>query len=128
MDVYGWPYEAINYPISDDAHLRADNKDMTNCANQGVKAGDEVVIGRELDDATWAQSIAHARPGRWIAQRWFETLDNLNYGVFLIGGEASGLYVRRQAGGWFSVFHEPAAPATPVSRAHSALAAHALAG
>jgi glutathionylspermidine synthase len=69
--------------------------------------GEEVVIGRETDDATWAASLAHARPGRWIAQRWFEAVPDgrpgaegqaLNYGVFLVGGEACGLYVRRQAG------------------------------
>jgi pimeloyl-ACP methyl ester carboxylesterase len=53
MDVYGWPYEAINYPITDDAHLRADNKDMTNCANQGVKAGDEVVTSDGIHIAGW---------------------------------------------------------------------------
>ena len=69
--------------------------------------GDEVVIGCETDDATWAASLAHARPGRWVAQRWFEALADgrpgaagqpLNYGVFVVGGEACGLYVRRQAG------------------------------
>ena len=70
--------------------------------------GDEVVIGREVDDATWVATLDHARPGRWIAQRWFEALpaegaaggraSALNYGVFLVGGEAAGLYLRRQAG------------------------------
>ena len=46
-------------------------------------------------------------PARWVAQRWFEALPEtrpggegqpLNYGVFLVAGEACGLYVRRQAG------------------------------
>jgi glutathionylspermidine synthase len=69
--------------------------------------GDEVIIGRETDEATWAASLVHARPGRWVAQRWFEALPDarpgaagqpLNYGVFVIGGEACGIYVRRQAG------------------------------
>jgi glutathionylspermidine synthase len=69
--------------------------------------GDEVVIGRETDEATWAASLAHARPGRWVAQRWFEARplpgragagQPLNFGVFVAGGEACGLYVRRQAG------------------------------
>jgi glutathionylspermidine synthase len=60
--------------------------------------GDEVVIGRDVDDVEWAACLGHARPGRWIAQRYFEALEPLNYGVFLVGGEASGLYVRRQAG------------------------------
>lgn len=53
MDVYGWPYEAINYPIADDARLRADNKDMGNCANQGVKAGSDVVTSDGIHIAGW---------------------------------------------------------------------------
>jgi glutathionylspermidine synthase len=69
--------------------------------------GDEVIIGRVTDDATWAASLEHARTGRWVAQRFFDAKDEprpggagqpVNYGVFLVGGEASGLYVRRQAG------------------------------
>ena len=70
--------------------------------------GDEVVIGSAVDDATWHETFRCARPGRWIAQRYFEALradgddapgtDVVNYGVFLIGGEASGTYVRRQSG------------------------------
>jgi glutathionylspermidine synthase len=69
--------------------------------------GEEVVIGRETDDTTWAASLAQARPGRWVAQRWFEAVRDarrggagqaLNYGVFVVAGEAAGLYVRRQAG------------------------------
>ncbi|MEO6325698.1 MAG: glutathionylspermidine synthase family protein [Thermoanaerobaculia bacterium] len=69
--------------------------------------GDEVILGRDETDAEWLESLNHARPGRWIAQRYFEALAEegpgaagqpLNYGVFLVGGEASGLYVRRQAG------------------------------
>ena len=55
----------------------------------------------------WAASLRPARPGRWVAQRYFEALPEnrpggagqpLNYGVFLVGGEACGVYVRRQAG------------------------------
>src|SRR3989442_5801606 len=53
MDVYGWSYEAINYPISDDARLRAANKDMSNCANQGVKAGNDVVTSDGIHIAGW---------------------------------------------------------------------------
>lgn len=69
--------------------------------------GEEVIIGRETDEATWKLSLEKARPGRWIAQAWFEALPDprpgggnvpLNFGVFVIAGEACGLYVRRQAG------------------------------
>ena len=69
--------------------------------------GDEVIIGRATDEATWLASLAHARPGRWVAQRWFDATPDarpaaakqpLNYGVFVIAGEACGVYVRRQDG------------------------------
>jgi glutathionylspermidine synthase len=66
--------------------------------------GDEVIVGRHVTDEIWRQSLAHARPGRWVAQRYFEAkpIDAagaiVNYGVFLVAGEASGLYARVQVG------------------------------
>jgi glutathionylspermidine synthase len=66
--------------------------------------GDEVIVGRHVTDAIWKASLAHARPGRWIAQRFFQAkpLDAagsiVNHGVFLIAGEACGLYGRVQIG------------------------------
>jgi glutathionylspermidine synthase len=66
--------------------------------------GDEVIVGRHVTDEIWKASLAHARPGRWVAQRFFQakTLDErgsiVNHGVFLIAGEACGLYARVQAG------------------------------
>jgi glutathionylspermidine synthase len=86
--------------------LLADREGWVLKSDYGAE-GDEVVIGRETDDATWAASIQHARPGRWIAQRWFEAIRDerpggagqpLNYGVFVVAGEACGIYVRRQSG------------------------------
>jgi glutathionylspermidine synthase len=86
--------------------LLADREGWVLKSDYGAE-GDEVVIGRDTDDAGWAASLQHARPGRWIAQRWFDAIPEarpggasqpLNYGVFLIGGEAAGLYVRRQGG------------------------------
>ena len=86
--------------------LLADRQGWVLKSDYGAE-GDEVVIGRETDDATWAASLQHARPGRWIAQRCFEALPEprpggaglpLNYGVFLVGGQAAGLYVRRSSG------------------------------
>jgi glutathionylspermidine synthase len=86
--------------------LLADREGWVLKSDYGAE-GEEVVIGRATDEATWAASLAHARPGRWVAQRWFEAHREerpggagqpLNYGVFLVGGEACGLYVRRQAG------------------------------
>ena len=65
--------------------------------------GEEVVVGREVDDATWRQVLARARPGRWVAQQYFAAETdaagaNVNYGVFLVAGRASGLYARVQVG------------------------------
>jgi glutathionylspermidine synthase len=66
--------------------------------------GDEVIVGRHVTDAVWRASLAHTRPGRWVAQRFFEAtpIDErgsiVNHGVFLVAGEASGLYARVQVG------------------------------
>jgi glutathionylspermidine synthase len=65
--------------------------------------GDEVVIGKLVTPEVWKESLAHARPGRWIVQRWFRAKEGprgeiVNYGVFVLGGEAAGLYARVQVG------------------------------
>jgi hypothetical protein len=65
--------------------------------------GEEVIVGRDVDDATWRRALDHARPRRWVAQRYFvaerdERGATVNYGVFLIAGKAAGLYARAQAG------------------------------
>jgi pimeloyl-ACP methyl ester carboxylesterase len=51
--LFGWTYEAINYPIADDAALRKANPDMARCSNQGVKAGSEVVTSDGVRIAGW---------------------------------------------------------------------------
>ncbi|MFO0666896.1 MAG: glutathionylspermidine synthase family protein [Polyangiaceae bacterium] len=65
--------------------------------------GDQVVIGALTDDATWNESLEKARPGLWVAQRYFDAeLDengmNVNLGVYVIGGKAAGLFARKQKG------------------------------
>ncbi len=66
--------------------------------------GDEVIVGKLVTDEIWRATLEHARPGRWVAQRYFEAkpIDPqgslVNHGVFLIAGEACGLYARIQAG------------------------------
>jgi glutathionylspermidine synthase len=65
--------------------------------------GEEVLVGREVSDATWRAALARARPGRWIAQRYFAAEtdargESVNHGVFLVAGHAAGLYARVQAG------------------------------
>jgi glutathionylspermidine synthase len=66
--------------------------------------GDEVIVGKHVTEEVWKASLAHARPGRWIAQRYFqaEAIDAagsiVNHGVYLVAGEACGLYARVQIG------------------------------
>lgn len=65
--------------------------------------GDEVVVGKHATDEEWQNTLKYARPGRWIAQRYFEAEEDdlgeaVNYGVYVVAGEASGLYARVQAG------------------------------
>ena len=56
-----------------------------------------------MTDEIWQKTITHARPGRWIAQRFFDANKDargaiVNHGVFLVAGEAAGLYARVQIG------------------------------
>lgn len=66
--------------------------------------GDEVIVGRHVTDEIWKASLALARPGRWVAQRFFQATpidaagSIVNHGVFLVAGEACGLYARVQVG------------------------------
>lgn len=64
---------------------------------------EEVVIGRDQLDATWHEEVAAVVSGRWVAQRAFAAdtirhpsgrVDVPNYGVYLIGGQPAGIYVR----------------------------------
>lgn len=65
--------------------------------------GDEVLVGRLVPQAEWNAALVHAVPGRWVAQRYFEAEltaagETINHGVYVIAGEASGLYARVQRG------------------------------
>lgn len=65
--------------------------------------GEEVVIGSETSPGSWSDALADALPNRWIAQRRFEPLRDrnhrsVNYGVYLVGGRAAGLFSRLQSG------------------------------
>jgi glutathionylspermidine synthase len=64
--------------------------------------GDEVVVGAEVDEGLWSAAVHQAVPGRWIAQERFSPCRDddgaaVNYGVYLIGGKAAGLFCRIQA-------------------------------
>jgi len=65
--------------------------------------GDEVILGKLASDELWRESLRCARKGHWIAQRYFEARTDadgasVNHGVFLVAGEAAGLYARVQKG------------------------------
>ena len=62
MTRYGWPYEAINYPIADDEMLAASSGDMTDCTTQGVGAGDAVVTNDGIRIAGWYIPAADGAP------------------------------------------------------------------
>jgi hypothetical protein len=53
----------------------------------------------------WDESLEMAVPGRWIAQRRFrprlqeDGVTAVNHGVFLVAGQAAGLYARLAAHG-----------------------------
>jgi glutathionylspermidine synthase len=66
--------------------------------------GDEVIIGADTAPDVWEASVDAALPGRWVAQRHFCALRDLdgtvaNHGVYLVAGEAAGLYTRLAVGG-----------------------------
>ena len=66
--------------------------------------GDQVVIGAETEPDAWEACVGVALPGRWVAQRHFRALRDrdgaaANHGVYLVAGEAAGLYTRLSVGG-----------------------------
>lgn len=82
--------------------LVAEKDDWVLKSDYGAE-GDEVILGRAATPEAWKESLLHARRGRWIVQRFFHAREGargetVNYGVFLLAGEASGLYARIQVG------------------------------
>lgn len=82
--------------------LAAQKDDWVLKSDYGAE-GDEVVVGRAVTADEWQKSLAHARKNRWVVQRYFHAKqgargESVNYGVFLLGGEAAGLYARVQIG------------------------------
>jgi glutathionylspermidine synthase len=61
--------------------------------------GNDVIIGKFATDEIWKASLEQAIAHRWILQKFFEavpTEQNFipNYGVYLLGGEAAGIFTR----------------------------------
>jgi glutathionylspermidine synthase len=66
--------------------------------------GEEVIIGADTAADVWANALADALPRRWVVQRKFDALLDrrkraVNFGVYLVGGRAAGLFTRLQWGG-----------------------------
>lgn len=82
--------------------LRAQRDQWVLKSDYGAE-GDEVILGPSTPQAEWEKCLALARPGRWVAQRWFEAVPTaegevINHGVFVVAGEAAGLYLRASRG------------------------------
>jgi glutathionylspermidine synthase len=65
--------------------------------------GEEVILGPLVTDDVWRSALEHARVGHWVAQRFFSAHasargETVNHGVYLVAGEAAGIYARLQAG------------------------------
>ena len=62
--------------------------------------GDEVIIGNDVSETLWKESLSKAIPKHWILQRYFSSIrigrENLipNFGLYLVGGRAAGIYTR----------------------------------
>jgi glutathionylspermidine synthase len=94
------PYTARLEALHEE-QLLADRENWVLKSDYGAE-GDEVIIGRAVDDALWRTCLSLARPGRWVAQRFFEATADAqgfvrNHGVFIVAGRASGLYTRIHA-------------------------------
>jgi len=84
------------------ARLR-DEKDLWVLKSDYGCEGEEVVVGAETSRSDWATVLADVLPRRWIAQRRFHPRAArgrrpANFGVYVIGGRAAGLFTRLQAG------------------------------
>lgn len=84
------------------SRLAAERADWVLKSDYGCE-GAEVIIGADVDDAAFADALRHARPGRWVAQRYFAARRDgdgrcANIGVYVVGGEASGFFSRVHRG------------------------------
>jgi glutathionylspermidine synthase len=65
--------------------------------------GDEVVLGCRVTAEEWRACLQQAHPQRFVVQRHFQAVVDThgqvaNHGVFVIAGEACGLYTRTDTG------------------------------
>ena len=95
------PYTARLETIAPE-RLRAERAAWVLKSDYGCE-GAEVLLGSELDDATWARALALAMPDRFIVQRRFEPVADqagevVNHGVYLVAGCAAGIFARMHRG------------------------------
>lgn len=65
--------------------------------------GDQVCVGASVTETEWSELCARVVPTRWIVQERFvpelnERDEEENLGVYVIGGEAAGVYARVSVG------------------------------
>jgi glutathionylspermidine synthase len=82
----------------DPARLLAERASWVLKSDYGAE-GDEVILGNAVSGELWQTALARARKGRWMVQRCFEARRNaqgeaVNHGVYLVAGEACGIYAR----------------------------------
>jgi glutathionylspermidine synthase len=82
--------------------VRADRAGWVLKSDYGCE-GAEVIVGAEVSDEIWTQTLAQARPERFVAQRRFVPLTDesgccVNYGVYLVAGRFAGYFSRVHRG------------------------------
>jgi glutathionylspermidine synthase len=95
------PY-TVRFETLAPGRLRAERDEWVLKSDYGCE-GEEVVVGSETSAAAWTRAIEDAIPRRFVAQRRFVPLRSAagevaNYGVYVVGGRAAGLYTRLQVG------------------------------
>jgi glutathionylspermidine synthase len=88
--------QTVRLEALDDSTLIAERNDWVLKSDYGCE-GVEVLVGRQTPEPIWADALGQMIRSRWIAQRWFDGGD-INYGVYLVAGEAAGIFSRVQAG------------------------------
>jgi glutathionylspermidine synthase len=111
------PYTARLESVLD--QVRADRAGWVVKSDYGCE-GAEVVVGAEVSDEIWAQTLALALPERFVAQRRFAPLLDdegqcINHGVYLVAGSFAGYFSRLHRG---ATGYDAVAAATLVEAEH----------
>jgi glutathionylspermidine synthase len=92
--------------VMDHAQLRAEQADWVLKSDYGCE-GEEVLIGAAVPPEEWQAALEKALPSRFVVQRYFAARKQavpgaddvvVNHGVYLVGGQASGIYARAAGG------------------------------